>query len=372
MGALGKGYRYIGFCRIGVKMMNNEKYFIGQKILKIDDYYWIVSNVANVIWKCDLSFNVIDYLILEEEALDVDLFRAAVYANGHIYIFPFNGDNAYKINVETKCVRKINIDITGYEKLDRKFSYAFIVNNVIIAVGRKINGFLKYDLKTENSSLINSGWNINDEYICSFTHCVNGGVVYTVSVVDAKVTSFDFEKNAISTYYLPQYCNSNFSTIMGDGEYIYITNDRCEVLKFNNKIQLIGCTNVEGWNDKNIRFSGLKDDICIYVGNTSGDILVESLSKKYIERKKTTLDNNYGYCFTAVEWYDSSFLLQSRSTGNIIIFDLVDESFKEIHIYENEKVMNKFFNELMETVHCRGEIVNEETEINLKRFIDRL
>ena len=68
----------------------SDNCFIGQRIIKVDDTFWIISTNHNAIWKCNDSFEIVDYLIFEDEEEKDNLFRAIVCIEHVIYCFPFN------------------------------------------------------------------------------------------------------------------------------------------------------------------------------------------------------------------------------------------------------------------------------------------
>lgn len=353
-----------------IRVSCNKKYFISQNIIKAKDYYWMVSSTTNVIWKCDLLFNIVDYYILEEEAIMADLFRAVVCVDEIIYLFPFNAKNAYKFDLNKNKIEKIDIDLLDNETKCRKFSYAFVIKDLIIAVGRNIGGFLKYDLNKGTATLVTKGWPFKEDYICSFTNCVKGKRAYIVSVIDASIIEFDFINNDIICHDFSRYCSNNLTAITSDDEYIYITNDQSEIIRLDDRLKILDCRKLEGWNDKNIRLVGIEKQNYWYIGNTLGKILIETegITKQFCF--KVDLNGEYGYCFTAVELFDKKLLLQSRNDAEILFFDFEKELIDRINIIISNELLDKYLYDLMNIVFKRRELIEEDSVLNLKKYLE--
>ncbi len=352
-------------------MMDNRRYFISQNILKTKNNYWIISSTTNAIWKCDFSFNIIDYLIFEEENVTEDLFRAVVCVDEMIYLFPFNARNSYLLDTQTNSISKLNIDLSSFETKNRMFSYAFVINKEIIVVGRSIRGFLKYDLSTEKAKFVADGWMFNGEYICSFTHAAVRERAYTASVTDGTIVEFDLKNDRITCYDFSKYCSNSLRTILTDEEFIYVTNDMGEILKLDDSLSVLDVRKIEGWDDV-IRLAGIEKDRIWLVGNTYGRLLIEKNGRTRIINLDVDVDSRYGYCFTFAESLERKLLLQSRKTGEIICFDFENELQKNVCISASNDLIKRYLSDLMNSYFDRGETIEENKDFTLEKYIEMI
>lgn len=349
----------------------SDNCFIGQRIIKVNDTYWIISTNNNAIWKCNDSFEIVDYLIFEDEVEKDNLFRAIVCIEHVIYCFPFNARNAYAIDTELNTISKISINY--FNKSDfstmEKFSYAFVADNFIICVGRGINGFLKYDLYNGNTTIVSYSHIYSKKFFCSLSHCIIAGKAYVVSVTGTEVIEFDFRNESIKLFDLSEFCNKNLSTVMTYNNNIFITNDRHELLKLNNECKVMNIFQINEWKDNAIRASSLERNRRWFVGNTTGTVLIETNSKNMIFRVEDKVESKYGYFFTAVEYYDNKLYLQLRKNGKVMCINFDENKMDYINISIQPEIMTKYKLDIFRLVTNNGKSMLESSDINLNDLV---
>lgn len=349
----------------------SDNCFIGQRIIKVDDTFWIISTNHNAIWKCNDSFEIVDYLIFEDEVEKDDLFRAIVCIEHVIYCFPFNARNAYAIDTELNTISKISINYcnTSDFSTKEKFSYAFVADNFIICVGRGIYGFLKYDLYNGKTTIVSYSHIFHKKFLCSLSHCIIDGKAYVVSVMEADVVEFDFRNESIKLINLSEFCNKNLSTVMNYNNNIYITNDRHELLKINNECKVMKIFQIKEWKDSAIRASSLEIDRRWFVGNTTGTVLIETNSNKMIFRVEDKVESKYGYYFTAVEYYDNKLFLQLRKNGKVMCINFDENKMYYINISIKPELMTSYKFDIFRLVSNNGGLMPESSDINLNDLV---
>lgn len=353
-----------------VKMDKYWKLLIGQRIVKTEDGYWIISCTTNAIWRCNEKFDVVDYLIFEDEEISEHLFRAIVCVNNIIYCFPFNAKNAYMINTQSNDIEKMSLDVSWNELQYEKFNSAVVVDDFIIVVGRSVWGFLKYNISTQKSSFITEGWSINDTYMSALTVGVLGNSVYTISTTDATLLKYNFVDDKIVQYNLADYCDNSLSSIMSADNYIYIANDRYEILKFDKNLKYVSSERLERQYDRIIRLFGKDNGSFWFVGNSYGKMLIWTEKGSRLYDLEVECDLDYGYCFTAVEVFGENIFLQSRQTGKIVVFNIKERRIEKKNIFVGKLLGERYAHSLLAVCMHRNAILKEDMVMTIRCFME--
>lgn len=348
--------------------MNDNNYLIG-RILKSTENYWIISCVTNAIWKCDLDFNVVDYIVFREEDAIEDLFRAALIVDNTLYCFAYNARKSYCINTITGEMSTIEDDTLHSEVKVAKYSYAVPTKDAIIVIGRNVHGFIKYDLNTRKAKLVVDGWSSLGNYTCSFTHCIDGNMIYTVSILDSQSMGIDIQNNKIVSFSIEDCCDKNLATIMSDGRNICITNDRCEVITVDRKFRAIEKRKIEGWNENSIRLSGIYNQRMWFVGNKTGELVIEEENGFSRIALDVEMDEHYCYCFSDAVVFENDLFLQSRKNGDIIHYNFDSGCMEKINIRIGNDIKDKYLVDLIDSITHNAGIIREDKEMNVRKLI---
>ena len=321
-------------------------------IVFTDTSIWILTDYANAVVEIDKETHFIKNIVYLPEECKIYLSVSFIIADNWLYLAPYSSENFWRINVITKQIEKIDINLTQAEKMyKRKFTIIFRYRDSLILVGNELDYFLVYNLRDGKIKKIN-GYKeelekrktAKDVFFTENYVVVDNNAYFPIRNSNSILT-LDLEKETFNIFTLEN-INGGLYTIEYDKENFILTDGNDEEIVWNplygiliNKKNNFICVRnkryrtVEFCNGKWFYFGGFEGKIGIRRSSTS--LQIEMVDFDYPEKK--LFDGSF-YTFKFVKKNNNQIFFQIRSTGQCYVLDTLSETIHEYSIKIPEKI----------------------------------